>query len=120
MEIYASMVEFMDQQLGRVIEQLRQSGDLDNTYVLFFSDNGASSSGPSIYPGNTPEWLEENWSLDPEEFGKPGSFAVMSMEWANVSNTPWRMFKGAVGEGGIRSPFIVRGPEIAAGTVSGA
>lgn len=120
MEIYASMVELMDQQLARVIEHLRDRGDLENTYVLFFSDNGASSSAPSIYPGNTAEWLAENWSLATEDFGQPGSFAVMSREWATVANTPWRLFKGAVGEGGIRSPFIVRGPRVPAGVFNSA
>ncbi|MEM8564092.1 MAG: arylsulfatase [Pseudomonadota bacterium] len=116
MEIYAAMVELMDEQLGRIIDYLRQQGELDNTYVIFFSDNGASSSAASIYPDSSPEWVEENWSLSPADFGKPGSFTVMSREWAHVSNTPWRLFKAAVAEGGIRSPFVVRGPGVSAAT----
>ncbi|MEM1112769.1 MAG: arylsulfatase [Pseudomonadota bacterium] len=120
MEIFAAMVELMDEQLGRVIEHLRQRGDLDNTYVLFFSDNGASPTAPLVYPGNTVEWLSENWSLSPTDFGKPGGFAVQSQEWAHVSNTPWRYFKGQVGEGGIRSPFLIAGPRVPAGQHSAA
>ncbi|MEM1402272.1 MAG: arylsulfatase [Pseudomonadota bacterium] len=120
MEVYAAMVELMDQQIGRLINNLRDQDILDNTLVLFFSDNGASSAAPSIYPGNTPEWLDQNWSLAPRDFGTPAGFAVMSREWANVSNTPWRLFKASVGEGGIRSPLLVRGPGIPAGHVNSA
>ncbi len=115
MEIYAAMVELMDQQLGRVIKALQASGDLDNTLVLFFSDNGASAVAPLIYPGNTTEWLAENWRAPPEEPGRIGNFTIMGPEWATVSNTPWRLVKGSPGEGGVRSPFIARGPGIAAG-----
>ncbi|MEM8935014.1 MAG: arylsulfatase [Pseudomonadota bacterium] len=115
MEIYASMVELMDQQLGRVIAELEASGDLENTYVIFFSDNGASAIGPLVYPGNTKEWFNANWDRQPENAGKPGNFTVMGREWANTSNTPWRMFKSSVGDGGIRSPMIVAGPTIAQG-----
>ena len=115
MEIYASMVELMDRQLGRLIEALEASGDLDNTLVLFFSDNGASALAPLIYPGSTTEWLAANWRAPPEEPGRAGNFTIMGPEWATVSNTPWRLFKGSPGEGGIRSPFIARGPGITAG-----
>ena len=115
MQIYASMVELMDRQLGRIMEALEASGDLDNTLVLFFSDNGASALAPLMYPGNTTEWLAENWQAPPEEPGRAGNFTIMGAEWANVSNTPWRLFKGNPGEGGIRSPFIARGPGVAAG-----
>ena len=117
MEIYASMVELMDQQLGRVIDALRASGDLDNTIVMFFSDNGASAVAPLMYPDNTTQWLNANWQTPPEEPGRPGNFTIMGPEWANVSNTPWRMFKGTPGEGGVRSPLVVRGPGVIAGHI---
>ncbi len=112
MEIYASMVELMDQQLGRVLTYLEDAGELENTYVVFFSDNGASAGAPLMYPGNNKEWLNANWDVSIENAGKPGSFPVMGREWANVSNTPWRLHKGSVAEGGIRSPLVVAGPSL--------
>ncbi|MCG8443325.1 MAG: arylsulfatase [Caulobacterales bacterium] len=115
MEIYAAMIELMDQQLGRVLAALEDSGELENTYVIFFSDNGASAVVPLVYPGNTVEWLAENWPGGPETAGREGSFTVLDREWAYASATPWRFFKGWVGEGGVRSPFIVAGPSAPAG-----
>lgn len=120
MEVYAAMVELMDQQLGRVVSYLQDRGELENTYVIFFSDNGASATAPLVYPGATKEWLEDTWSIDPEDYGRQGSFTVLGGEWASAANSPWRLFKGQVAEGGIRSPLIVRGPSIPAGTRSNA
>ncbi|MEM9880590.1 MAG: sulfatase-like hydrolase/transferase, partial [Pseudomonadota bacterium] len=112
MEIYAAMVELMDQQLGRVIAHLEETGELDNTYVVFFSDNGASAVAPLVYPGNTKEWLNANWDRSMENAGKAGTFTVMGRAWAIAANAPHRLFKGSVGDGGIRSPMIVAGPSV--------
>ncbi|MEO0367185.1 MAG: arylsulfatase [Pseudomonadota bacterium] len=118
MEIYAAMIELMDSQLGRVLDQLKTEGELENTYVLFFSDNGASTTAPLVYPGSSLEWLAEVWSQTHTAPGGPAAFAVQGREWANVSNTPHKLFKGQVAEGGIRSPFIVTGPGVAVGQKS--
>ncbi len=118
MEIYASMVELMDEQFNRVIVKLAERGQLNNTYILFFSDNGASAVAPLVYPDNTVEWMAENWPTTFTEVGTKDAFSVMGREWANVSNTPWRLNKGQIAEGGTRSPFIVTGPGILAGSVS--
>ena len=115
MEIYAAMVEQMDVQIGRVVGFLAAEGVLDDTYVLFFSDNGASSPGPLVYPGVTPEWFAEHWSNAHETRGEPGNFTVLGREWASAAVTPWKLFKNSVSEGGIRSPLIVRGPSVEAG-----
>ena len=115
MEIYAAMVELMDKQFARVIQKLDEMGELENTYVIFFSDNGASAVAPLVYPDNTVEWMAENWPTTFTEIGTKDAFTVMGREWANVSNTPWRLNKGQVAEGGIRSPMIVTGPGIAPG-----
>ncbi len=114
MEIYAAMVELMDQQIGRVVDYLESQGELENTYIFFFSDNGASSPGPLVYPGVTPEWFAANWSNAHETRGRPGNFTVQGPEWASVSVTPWKLYKNSVSEGGIRSPLIVRGPSVSA------
>ena len=115
MEIYAAMVEQMDVQIGRVVDHLAAEGVLDDTYVLFFSDNGASSPGPLVYPGVTQEWFAEHWSNAHETRGQPGNFTVLGREWASAAVTPWKLFKNSVSEGGIRSPLIVRGPSVEAG-----
>ncbi|MEO0463357.1 MAG: arylsulfatase [Pseudomonadota bacterium] len=119
MEIYAAMIELLDQQVGRVLDKLEADGELENTYIVFFSDNGPSATAPLIYPGTSPEFMEANWGNTYSNPGGPGAFAVMGREWANVSATPFRLFKGSVGEGGIRSPFIVSGPAIASGEIAG-
>lgn len=114
MEIYASMVELMDQQLGRVIDHLEQSGELDNTYIIFLSDNGANAATPLVYPAPSREWFFKQRDNTPENLGKAGSHAFLGMEWAVTSATPWKLFKGSVGEGGIRAPLIVAGPGVVA------
>ena len=114
MEIYAAMVELMDAEIGRVVDYLAAQDVLDDTYVLFFSDNGASSPGPLVYPGVTQEWFEEHWTNAHERRGQPGDFTVLGREWASSAVTPWKLFKNSVSEGGIRSPLIVRGPAVAA------
>ncbi|MEM9085047.1 MAG: sulfatase-like hydrolase/transferase [Pseudomonadota bacterium] len=120
MEVYAAMVELLDEQIGRIIAELETSGKLDNTYIVFFSDNGASTTAPLIYPGSSKEWLSETWNAPRSEAGRPRSFTVMGREWAHVANTPFRLFKGQVAEGGTRSPFIVAGPGVKAGQTSDA
>ena len=117
MEIYAAMVEQMDVQIGRVVDRLAAEGVLDDTYVFFFSDNGASSPGPLVYPGVTQEWFAEHWSNAHETRGQPGNFTVLGREWASAAVTPWKLFKNSVSEGGIRSPLIVRGPSVEAGAM---
>ena len=118
MEIYAAMVELMDAEIGRVVDWLAAEGGLANTYVFFFSDNGASSPGPLVYPGVTKEWFAEHWSNAHETRGQPGNFTVLGREWASAAVTPWKLFKNSVSEGGIRSPLIVRGPAVLAGVLT--
>ena len=115
MEIYAAMVELMDAEIGRVVDYLAAQEALEDTYVFFFSDNGASSPGPLVYPGVTQEWFAAHWSNAHETRGQAGNFTVMGREWASAAVTPWRLYKNSVGEGGIRSPLIVRGPAIVRG-----
>ncbi|MBI4890738.1 MAG: arylsulfatase [Acidobacteria bacterium] len=100
MAVYAAQVDCMDRNIGRVLGQLRQSGQLDNTMVMFLADNGGCA--------------EENIggeakAKDPIP-GGPDSFTSYRRPWANSSNTPFRLWKQFTHEGGISSPFIASWP----------
>ncbi len=120
MEIYAAMVELLDQQIGRLVRYLDASGRLDNTYIIFLSDNGANAATPLLYPHATREWLLSARNQDETQIGRRGTHSFQGREWATVSNTPFRLYKTTVAEGGVRVPFIVRGPGIASGQRSSA
>jgi arylsulfatase len=99
MEVYAAMIDNMDQNIGRLIEKLEETGDIDNTLILFLSDNGGCHEAPHRgKPGAVP--------------GSPDSFDGYEYAWANVSNTPFQWFKHWVHEGGISTPFIAWYPDL--------
>jgi arylsulfatase len=97
MSVYAAMIDRMDQNIGKVLDYLEQNGQMDNTLVIFLSDNGGcheSTRNQSRFLGLT------------GATGTPGSFDSYDIPWANVSNTPFRSYKHWVHEGGIATPFI--------------
>ncbi len=118
MELYASMVEYMDDQIGRVFDYLKQIGEYDNTVVIFFSDNGAEGNDLVGMVSGQPGTLgylhaAANFAESGHNFiGRKGSFAEYGPAWAQVSSTPFRLFKGFLTEGGTRSPLIVSGPGV--------
>lgn len=126
MEVYAAMVEEMDSNVGRVIDELRRTGNLDNTVIIFMSDNGASgSSFEEIYGiyaglGSNPAVLASlrSGNAAPSAIGAPDSFAVYGSQWSQASMAPFRLYKGFTNEGGIRSAAFVRGPGIQSGGIS--
>jgi arylsulfatase len=109
MEVYAAMVDYMDAQIQRVFDYLKEIGEYDNTLVIFFSDNGANGAYPTLYPGWTDEYAG-SFDNSLENRGLPNSFIEMGPGWAQASMSPSRMFKGFPAEGGIRSPFIAKLP----------
>jgi arylsulfatase A-like enzyme len=121
MQVYAAQVERMDRGIGRIVAALEASAALDDTIVVFLSDNGASPEDLPLVPlerfrlrtdilrertragvpvaiGNDPDLLP----------GAEDTFQSYGRPWANVSNTPFRLYKRWVHEGGISAPFIVR------------
>lgn len=120
MEIYAAMVELMDQQIGRLRHWLEERGELDNTYILFMSDNGANAATPLLYPHTSRDWLLSQRDQSLEGMGKAGSHTFLGQEWAVVANTPLALFKATVADGGLRVPLIVNGPGVPAGRRSSA
>jgi arylsulfatase len=98
--LHAAMVERMDREIGRVVDQLRAMGALDDTLILFLSDNGASAELLSRDDGH-------------DASAPPGSAAThlcLGPGWSTVSNTPFRRHKTWVHEGGIATPLIVHWP----------
>jgi arylsulfatase len=113
MEVYAAMIDYMDEQIARIIDHLKRSGEYDNTLILFFSDNGANGALPTAYPGQTDEYLE-SFDNSLENRGLANSFIEQGPGWAQASMSPSRMFKAFTSEGGIRSPCLVKLPGKAA------
>lgn len=98
MAVYAAQIDNLDQGIGKVMESLRASGQFENTIVFFLSDNGGTSE--RISRGET----------GIEKIGTDASFESYRKPWATLSNTPFRMFKQWVHEGGISTPLIVQWP----------
>lgn len=111
MAIYAAMVDRMDRNLGRIIDQIRSKGDLDNTLILFCSDNGACAEWD---PWGFDNWITTSNMLhrkeDIQKMGGPDSYHSYGSGWANACSTPLRMYKHYSHEGGISTPLIAHWP----------
>ncbi|HWE02189.1 MAG TPA: sulfatase-like hydrolase/transferase [Tepidisphaeraceae bacterium] len=134
MEVYAAMVDNMDQGIGRIVQALKDNGKYDNTLVLFLEDNGgnyervgregsiARQDHPTLPPlGDdrieTIYWPKQTRDGYPVLSGPavmPGprdTYIAYGQGWANVSNTPFREYKHFVHEGGISTPLIAHWPD---------
>jgi arylsulfatase len=109
MEVYAAMVDYMDEQIARVFDYLKEIGEYDNTMIVFMSDNGANGALPTAYPGQTEEYLA-SFDNRLDNRGLPGSYIEMGPGWAQASMSPSRMFKAYPTEGGIKAPLLVKAP----------
>jgi len=109
MEVYAAMIDYLDEQIARVFDYLKEIGEYDNTMIIFLSDNGANGFLPTAYPGQTDEFLN-SFDNNLENRGLVNSFIEQGPGWAQVSMAPSRMFKAFTSEGGIRAPLLVKLP----------
>ena len=123
MEIYAAMVDSIDQNVGKVLEHLKSTGEYDNTIIIFMSDNGAEGIGQRPLTGRTsnstnPGFKEQVLAdiavanLDLDKMGSSESFLTYGGDWAKAAMAPLREFKGATEDGGIKAPAFVSGPGI--------
>ncbi|MFM9105986.1 MAG: sulfatase-like hydrolase/transferase, partial [Chloroflexota bacterium] len=116
-EVYAGFSEYTDYQVGRVIEFLEQTGQLDNTLVIYAADNGASGEGSPSGSVNEnkffngwPDELEENMKLI-DELGGPGTYEHYPTGWAMAFSTPFKMYKRYSYSGGTCDPLVISWPK---------
>ncbi|WP_335988218.1 arylsulfatase [Glycomyces sp. MUSA5-2] len=119
MEVYAAMVDSVDQSVGRILDTVEALGELDNTIVVFTSDNGGTAEGGPVgtrtyfsqfvhHP--VPADWERDVPHDPELIGSAKLGVHYPRGWAQASNTPFRFYKGQTFAGGVRVPLIVSWP----------
>ena len=136
MEVYAAMIDIMDQGIGRIISALQRKGELENTIIFYMHDNGGCAepidsdqpekplteeqknwkpySSDSVFTGKKPvytragEFIRSGNGVMP---GNANTWVSYGEEWANVSNTPFRLYKHWAHEGGIATPLIVYWPK---------
>lgn len=135
MEVYAAMIDCMDQGIGRLIETLKKNGQYDNTLILFLQDNGGCAEGmgrngppqpraekPSLptlandylQPDMIPKQTRDGFPMRQGKDVMPGgadTYIGYGLNWANVSNTPFREYKHWEHEGGISTPLIAHWPK---------
>jgi arylsulfatase len=138
MEVYAAMIDNMDQGIGRIVETLRKTNRLDNTLILFLQDNGGCAEnmgrqGTKMHPEQPRADKPSLPAMKPDELqrtmvpaqtrdgwpvlmgmkvlpGPADTFIAYGRGWANVSNTPFREYKHWVHEGGISTPLVAHWP----------
>jgi arylsulfatase len=113
MEIYAAMVENLDANIGRLVDHLVQTDQYDNTFIMFFSDNGAEGN-PIDELADNAAWIPERFDNSYENVGRIDSYVYLGPGWAQATTGPFRWFKTFTSEGGIRVPGIVKLPGDAA------
>jgi len=115
MELYAAMLDNLDDHIGRLIAYLRDSDLYDNTLVIFMGDNGAA--GEDFYNGigyaGYVEYLQENFDNSYDKMGTADSFISYGPQWAEAGSAPFQRFKTYSREGGIVAPMIIAGAGVA-------
>jgi arylsulfatase len=126
MEVYAAQVEVMDRGIGRIVSELQRQGALDNTLILFLADNGGCAEelmgeGWFDYLLGGDERVARDRTLDGRPVlvgnfpttmpGPDDTYQSYGIPWANVSNTPFRLYKTFTHAGGIATPLLAHWPE---------
>jgi arylsulfatase A-like enzyme len=112
MATFAAMVEHVDDSVGKVVADLKKNGELDNTLIVFLSDNGACYEwGPFGFDGESRKGTTTLHTGDElAKIGQPNTHSSYGSAWANLGNTPLKLYKHFCHEGGISSPLIIHWP----------
>ena len=111
MAVYAAMIDRMDHNIGRLMQRLESSGEMENTLIFFLSDNGACAEFNPLgfdLEESRDNILNTGSRLD--SMGLPGTYISYGSGWAMTSNTPLNLYKHYIHEGGISTPFIIHWP----------
>lgn len=117
MAVYAAQIECLDQNIGKIVAKLKDTGALENTLIMFMSDNGGNleeladtgplGRSPLFMPHETLDGRLVHAGNDPAIVpGGPNTYQSIGIPWGNVANTPFKMYKHYTQEGGISTPFI--------------
>jgi arylsulfatase A-like enzyme len=116
-EVYAGFSEYTDHQVGRIIDYLEESGQLDNTLIFYCADNGASGEGSPNGSVNEnkvfnafPDDIEQNLAMI-DQLGSPDTYNHYPTGWAMAFSTPFRMFKRFTYQGGLADPLVIHWPK---------
>ena len=104
MAVYAAMIDRVDQNIGKLLGKIEEMGELDDTLVLFASDNGCAASSDGNYSGYNP-------TANQGEMGSMTRWTKIGRSWSNVSNTPFRLYKSNTHKGGSCTPLIAFWPK---------
>ena len=113
MEVYAAMVDRMDWNIGRVIDYLRGTGEVEHTVVVFMSDNGAEGAIVEAFPILGPhvrDFVRTYCDNSLDNIGRGNSFVWYGPRWAQAATAPARLYKAFTSEGGIRVPPFITWP----------
>ena len=115
-EVYAGFSEYTDAQVGRIVDYLEESGQLENTIIFYCADNGASGEGSPNGSTNEgkfingyPDTIEDNLAAM-DVLGSPDTYNHYPTGWATAFSTPYRMFKRYTYQGGVCDPLVVHWP----------
>ena len=115
-EVFAGFSEYTDAQIGRIIDYLEESGQLENTVIMYCADNGASGEGSPHGSVNEnkffnayPDDLEENLKML-DRLGSPDTYNHYPTGWATAFSTPFKMFKRYTYQGGVCDPLVISWP----------
>lgn len=114
MEVYAAMVDRIDQNVGRVVDHLKRTGQFDNTVIIFLSDNGAEGAIVEAMPiigRHFAQQIARHCDNSLDNAGRPGSYIWYGPRWAQAATAPSRLVKTYTTEGGIRVPAFIRYPK---------
>jgi arylsulfatase A-like enzyme len=122
MAAYSAMMESQDYNIGRLLNYLQETGELDDTLIIYTSDNGPEGSGlrGKLSSPTFTRWVRATFSQEIDDIGQGDTFDFIGTDWAGAANGSLQWWKWFIGEGGIRVPLLVLPPKNTAFTRSGA